>query len=78
MIQLGYFPVLFYCLEDIERFLRSLPLRYLLLFQDCYLRGPLGPIAQVHYTIFSLDTDYVTGVAYRDVQKVQIQFLTKF
>lgn len=78
MIQLGYFPVLFYCLEDIEHFLCSLPLRQLLLFQDCYIYGPLGPIAQVHYTVYCIDTDYVTGVAYRDVQKVQIQFLTNF
>lgn len=77
-MQLGYFPVLFYCLEDIECFLCSLPLRQLLLFQDCYIYGPLGPIAQVYYTVYSFDTDYVAGVAYRDVQKVQIQFLTNF
>ncbi len=78
MMQLGYFPVYFYCLEDIEHFLCSLSLRQLLLFQDCYIRGPLGPILKVHYVVYSFDAAYVTGVAYRDVQKVEIQFLTNY
>lgn len=78
MMQLGYFPVLFYCLEDIERFLCSLSLSQLLLFQDCFIYGPLGPVLKVHYLVYSHDTDYVPGVAYRDVQKIEIQFLTNF
>ena len=39
---------------------------------------PYGSVLKVHYLVYSRDTDYVPGVAYRDVQKIEIQFLTNF